>query len=370
MNTNIKLLKNEFQYCIYNIEDFSLFDINEFTYDVISHALKFGDLSSTSKEFNIGIDELSSMLNGVGYRKLQIYGKKDEKLQSKRSVYRITLHVSNDCNLRCKYCYASGGGYGKGRELMTLSTAKRFVDYCCENFREVRNIVFFGGEPFLNPNIIEFICEYFQKRFNAGDIKKMPKFGAITNGTIASKRILHIIVKYFSFLTVSIDGPKEINDINRVTINGNGSFDLISSFLKKVSLIPNLKVNIEATYTIQHIQKGISREMIKDYFIRDFGLNADVVDEMSLDNSSIAEKGLNKPLDSPWFESVLKTIVRKKHETKCQILRNIFAVSTDGGIYPCHMNIGDGMIPVSSIWNSGKEMNDIINNSSSYSCLF
>lgn len=365
MNTNIKLLKNGSRYCVFNIEDFSLFDINEFSYNVLSHALKSGDISETSKNFDIGVDELSSILNRVGYRKIQTVEKTD-KLQSKRSVGRITLHVSNDCNLRCKYCYASGGGYGKNRGLMTSETAKRFVDYCCENFNEVRNIVFFGGEPFLNPDIIEYICKYFRESANAGAIAKTPRFGAITNGTVASGRIFDIIENYFSFLTVSIDGPKEINDINRITTNGNGSFDLISSFLKKISLLPGLKVNIEATYTARHIEKGFSREMIKDYFMRDFGLNANVVDEISLDNIHIAEKGLDKPLDSPWFKSVLKTIVRKKYETKCQILRNIFAVSIDGSIYPCHMNIGDGMLPVSSIWDDGQELLDVIRYDDAY----
>ena len=94
--------------------------------------------------------------------------------------------------------------------------------------------------------------------------------------------------------------------------------------------------------------------------------NADIVDEMSLDKSSVAIENLDSPLNSPWFESVLKTIVRKRYETKCQILRNIFAVSIEGDIYPCHMNVGDGMLPVSSIWDSGQELQDAIRHNIAY----
>jgi len=36
---------------------------------------------------------------------------------------RLTLHISNTCNLGCTYCYASGGDYGLGRKLMTSDNA-------------------------------------------------------------------------------------------------------------------------------------------------------------------------------------------------------------------------------------------------------
>lgn len=366
MNTNIKLLKDESRHCIFNIDDYSLFDTNEFSYNVISTALETGDIPATSRKFNLDEKDLSSMLTKIGYKEIQDVKEIKDNQQPKRNIQRITLHVSNDCNLRCKYCYASGGGYGKNRGLMTLDTARRFVNYCCANFDSVENLVFFGGEPFLNIQIIEFICNYFHEKFNNGEISNIPKFGAITNGTLNSDRIFNVIHKYFSFLTVSIDGPKEINDLNRVTIDGSGSFDRIAAFLKRVSGIHELKINIEATYTSQHIEKGFSRETIKNYFKTSFNLNADVVDEMSLDNSSMAIENLDSPLNSPWFESILKTIVRKRHETKCQILRNIFAVSIEGDIYPCHMNVGDGMLPVSSIWDSGQGLKNIILHNEAY----
>lgn len=366
MNTNIKLLKDESRQCIFNIDDYSLFDINEFSYNVMSTVLETGDITTTSRKFNLDEKDLSSMLKKIGYREIQNGKEIKDRQQSKRNIQRITLHVSNDCNLRCKYCYASGGGYGKNRGLMTLETARRFVNYCCANFDRVENIVFFGGEPFLNIQIIEFICNYFHEKFKNGEIPYIPKFGAITNGTLNSDKILNVIREYFSFLTVSIDGPKEINDLNRVTKDGSGSFDRIAFFLKNVSIIPKLKINIEATYTSQHIEKGFSREMIKNYFRTSFNLNADIVDEMSLDKSSVAIENLDSPLNSPWFESVLKTIVRKRYETKCQILRNIFAVSIEGDIYPCHMNVGDGMLPVSSIWDSGQELQDAIRHNIAY----
>lgn len=59
-----------------------------------------------------------------------------------RDINRITLCVSNNCNLRCKYCYAQGGDYGAVRSLMTIDTAKSFISFCKSNFDSINKIVF------------------------------------------------------------------------------------------------------------------------------------------------------------------------------------------------------------------------------------
>lgn len=366
MTANIKLLQSESNYYLFNIDNFGLFDVNKYLYDVISHFIENGNLNETCGLFNTEERELIAVLDKVGYSNSCNSIKNSSKCIIHKAIDRITLHVSNDCNLRCKYCYASGGAYGKSRELMSLQTAERFVDYCCNNIDVVHNIVFFGGEPFLNYPVVEYVCEYFHKKFDCGAIQSLPKFGAITNGTIISPMVFSIIEKYFSFLTVSIDGPREINDKNRVTPSGNGSFVNIHKFLTTVKSMPKLKIGIEATYTEQHIESGYTRDDIKEYFKREYDIKADIVDEMSFDSKNTAITGLEKPLESPWFNSILKTIVRKEHETKCPVMRKMFAVSTDGSIYPCHMNVGDGMAPVATIWGNNNRLEDIVNIDNSY----
>lgn len=57
-------------------------------------------------------------------------------------IHRITVCVANDCNLRCKYCYAQGGNYGSSRKLMDESTARDFVDFCIRKFNKINRILF------------------------------------------------------------------------------------------------------------------------------------------------------------------------------------------------------------------------------------
>lgn len=366
MTTNIHLLKSDSLHCVFNTDDFNLYKVNEYSYAILSDIIENRNVKKTADLYNIDEKVISEMLSKIGYNESTNTDHNKTDDFHHRTIDRITLHVANDCNLRCKYCYASGGGYGKTRGMMNMDTAKRFVDYCCENFKRVKHIVFFGGEPFLNHSVIEYICNRFKERFTGGEIDYLPRFGAITNGTVYSKEILSIIRNHFSFLTVSIDGPKEINDMNRINVDGKGSFDRISHFLNEIVNYSDLRIKIEATYTHQHMEHGYTREGLREFFLKEFNLDADVVDEMSLDNSEVAVKDLENPFESPWFSSILKTVTSKRHETKCQILRSTFAVSIEGDIYPCHMNVGDGMQPVTSIWQPIMDFCDVINHDATY----
>ena len=132
----------------------------------------------------------------------------------------IKIHVSNICNLKCNYCYASYGNYGKKDTLMSFKIAERIVDYI-KRTKKIRYVTFFGGEPFMAMDVIEYICENL--------IQNNIKFFAQTNGTLLNDRILEVIKKYHIKLTISLDGMKEINDYNRKFRSGQGTYDLIVS---------------------------------------------------------------------------------------------------------------------------------------------
>ena len=78
----------------------------------------------------------------------------------------MCLHISHDCNLRCKYCFASTGDFGVGRKLMDLETAKRAIDFLIEKSgdRKFLEVDFFGGEPSLNFDVVMQTVEYARSR--------------------------------------------------------------------------------------------------------------------------------------------------------------------------------------------------------------
>ena len=134
----------------------------------------------------------------------------------------ITFIVTKDCQLACKYCYLVGKN---SHERMTWDVAKTAIDYILEHeddFKEESVIWdFIGGEPFLEIELIDKICDYikvemFRKHhhwFNSY------RFSFSTNGiNYGSDRVQQFIEKNHDHLSIgiTIDGTKRKHDLNRV----------------------------------------------------------------------------------------------------------------------------------------------------------
>lgn len=144
----------------------------------------------------------------------------------------ITFVVTKDCQLACKYCYLVDKN-SKGR--MSIETAKKAVDYILDNrtfFNE--DSVFFdfiGGEPFLEIDLIDSICDYIKIQMYK---KNHPWFDNYTF-TFTTNGINYNNVKVQDFIvknkkhvqiTITIDGTKNKHDLNRIYKNsGKGSYE-------------------------------------------------------------------------------------------------------------------------------------------------
>lgn len=234
--------------------------------------------------------------------------------------------------------------------MMTLQTAEEFILFCNRTFKDVKTIVFFGGEPLLNLPVMTYICTTFKELHAKGKIQFLPEFGMITNGTMTNNDIIEFINKHLSFVTVSIDGNKELNDANRIFKNGKGSYDKIAQFIHAIQENTTTSIRYEATYTQYHIEKGYTQNKVADIIEKKFGIEGEVIEEMSVQSNCTKDYWNNYTFES-WkekgcsyfpegFWSIMKALSLKKPKTMCGIARNIFAVSTDGSIYPCHINTG------------------------------
>lgn len=139
----------------------------------------------------------------------------------------ITFIVTKDCQLACKYCYLVGKNE---KERMSFDVAKAAIDYILENesvFREESVIWdFIGGEPFLEIDLVDKICDYIKTEmfrrnhhwFNSY------RFSFSTNGiNYDSKKVQDFIEKNRNHLSIgiTIDGTKRKHDLNRIW-KGNG----------------------------------------------------------------------------------------------------------------------------------------------------
>ena len=162
-------------------------------------------------------------------------------------VKALCLHVSHDCNLRCRYCFASTGDFGTGHRMtMDFDTAKRAIDWVVEKSGKRRNIEvdFFGGEPLMALDTVKRTVEYARSLEEKHD--KCFRFTITTNGVLLDQDTIDYINREMSNVVLSLDGRREVNDHMRPTVNGKGSYDVI----------------------VPKFQQLVARRGTKDYYVR------------------------------------------------------------------------------------------------------
>ena len=99
----------------------------------------------------------------------------------------MCLNVAHDCNLRCKYCFASTGEYGSGRKLMDIETGKRAIDFLLKYSGTRKNLEmdFFGGEPLMNFDLVKEVVKY--ARSKEKEYNKNFRFTITTNGVLLTE---------------------------------------------------------------------------------------------------------------------------------------------------------------------------------------
>lgn len=134
----------------------------------------------------------------------------------------ITFIVTKDCQLACKYCYLVGKNT---KERMSWDVAKRAIDYILDHEADMKEEsviwVFIGGEPFLEIDLIDKICDYLKVEmfrrnhhwFNSY------RFSFSTNGiNYSTDKVQQFIKKNHEHLSIgiTIDGTKRKHDLNRI----------------------------------------------------------------------------------------------------------------------------------------------------------
>jgi len=145
----------------------------------------------------------------------------------------LTLNVTQICNLHCNYCAAGddgtfGDAVAKISIQKTLPQIKFFLDRLAPGLSF--NVSFLGGEPLLYPEALEMIANYIAQEAP----ERKVHYTVITNGTLLTEKNVNLLARMKANITVSLDGPAEINDRMRPTKNGTSSTAMIVAGLEKL----------------------------------------------------------------------------------------------------------------------------------------
>lgn len=269
------------------------------------------------------------------------------------NVQSIDFIVTEDCNLRCKYCYIC---HKKANRVMSFETAKKFIDYIfSEKITREEGVIlgFIGGEPFLEVDLIDRIVEYFKIRSFELGISWWWNYriSITTNGlNYHTEKVQRFIRKNRDKLSISItiDGTKEKHDLQRVFPDGRGSYDaIIKNIPLYLSQFPGTTKVTFASDDLPLLKESIVH--LWNMGIYDISANVVFEDVWKYGDDNIFENQLieladymieNETYKNNFFVSLFDDYIGKplldEHmsRTSCGAGR-MMAVGPSGNIYPC-----------------------------------
>lgn len=276
---------------------------------------------------------------------------KGTNLQETRTLGRLEIMIATKCNLNCRYCYAHGGDYDCEAQVLTPELAKKYLRALfTDRYTSVDVVMLFGGEPTIAPDTIRTICEFFERYSSLGLIKKMPVFTMVTNGTLIDEALAQALQKYEVRVTVSVDGPPEINDKLRVDKAGNGTFAKIERGIRLLQEAGNPPRALEATYTSVHQELGYSKEDIRQCLQERFGVDGKDIIIENCSSNGYDDSLVCVPDDKEYENRVqnelqileLRRALSRRHfcDLSCGAGTYLVALFPNGEIYPCHHFVG------------------------------
>jgi len=176
-------------------------------------------------------------------------------------IERICLSPNSECNLNCKYCYFYNPekkdilNPEKLNEEEILVILNKIEDYCnCIDLKKKIKLNFVGsGEPLLSWSEIYKSLKHFKEEGKGSNIR----FYMVTNGILLNSLIIKQLKEMKIDVSVSLDGPPIINDKNRITKAGKGTFNKIIKKIEELHLAGFQKI-INTTITwelIEHLEE-------------------------------------------------------------------------------------------------------------------
>ncbi len=281
--------------------------------------------------------------------------------ERKSDIKALCLHISHDCNLRCKYCFADTGAFGGDRSQMSVEVGKAAIDFVIQSSGKRKNIEidFFGGEPLMNFDTVKEIVAYARSKEEANN--KHFRFTITTNGILLDDAKMQYINENMDNVVLSIDGRKEVNDRMRGRVDGSGSYDRILPRFEKMAESRN-----QDRYYVRGTFTGNNLDFSKDVLhLADLGFKQISVEPVvAPDGCGYELKKEDLPQLYAEYEALAKEYEARFHTDRwfnffhfmidlqqgpcvakrlagCGSGHEYVAVTPQGDIYPCHQFVGN-----------------------------
>ncbi|MBQ3144479.1 MAG: radical SAM protein [Akkermansia sp.] len=270
----------------------------------------------------------------------------------------LTLCLTHDCTLRCRYCYA-GRKYARA---MSRETADRGIELGLEEAARTSgrlDIAFFGGEPLMEWELLQHCHEYLAAEAAARNIPV--RYGITTNGTLLSQDRLEWMAERDYLIGLSLDGSPTMHDTNRRFADGRGSHATVWEALERINSFPKLRSKVICVVNPanhHYLREGV--RWLHEHYKGDIGLNFDywsewtdaqfesLTQELEGMVSDITDSyRVGQPMRVEAIDGKIRShlYAGKEFCNHCRIGEQEIAVSVDGKLFPCSRMVGVGDEP-------------------------
>ncbi len=270
----------------------------------------------------------------------------------------LTLCLTHDCTLRCRYCYAGR----KYAHAMSQDTAQRGMELGLDEAARIGcglDVSFFGGEPLLEWNLLQFCHEYLSRR--AEEVNIPVRYGITTNGTLLTQDKLEWMAARDFLIGLSLDGSPAMHDTNRRFADGRGSHAAVMQALERINAFPKLRSKVICVVNPDnhhYLRAGV--RWLHEHYRGNIGLNFDYWSEWTdaqfesltreLEGmvSDITDSyRIGQPMRVEAIDGKIRShlYAGKEFCNHCRIGEQEIAVSVDGKLFPCSRMVGVGDEP-------------------------
>lgn len=266
----------------------------------------------------------------------------------------LTLCLTHNCNLRCRYCYAGR----KVAQSMPWETARAGMELGlaeAERLGISLDLSFFGGEPLLEYPLLQRCYDYMKE--HGGRLVKPPRFGITTNATLLTQEKLAWLAERDFLVGLSVDGNAAMHNTNRRFADGSGSHAAVAEALELLRNFPRLRrkcICVVTPANCAHLAAGV--RWLHEHYEGDIGLNFDYWHAWSDAEFAVLTAQLEAVQQMmlaayragervPRVDNLIGKIHTHLNGKGCELCRigeQEIAISAEGNLFPCSRLVGEG----------------------------
>ena len=335
---------------------------------------------------------LDDVLQKSGGSEIQMLAEQDILLHSKdypvENSFRelnISLIPTLACNMNCNYCYSKR----KSENVKTpIGVVKQAIEFFCSNYPfSICRIDFVsGGEPLYDSTALREIVDVLSDTLESHQKKVL--FWLCTNGLLLSEPILKYLDKKSFNIGISLDGPADINDANRIDLGGNGTYQRVVQRISQIQNNTDLSRNIKNLWNCAVVTSqtdSLVKVLSNSYQLGFRNLQMKIawsnIDDMRLPEQStlqlynelteylfdlVVENRIEEFLsicneNDTYGKILLRLIIQSGTTRRCNAGVNKFSISPEGDIYPCDSFMGIKKYSIGNIYTGFNEVYDEFN---------